>query len=722
VPDAKRKVSECALRMESKLSEKDSTQAEWDTMAEDAGVIEPIMSSSSEEYMSSFAYARRIAAKDTKERQNDSHQSDLDAPVPGLEDSSLDTDASDANERTAKASPKKRRESPGSEKLMDSSRDEELSAPPESSGDSIVTDLVGNTSLVGSSRRSKSGAGMFSKSPVRSPAAPVRVNESSVREADTPVRVNKSKGELDLVKPRRVPKESANRSEGVPVKHRPYRRPKDSTSNEEDVQVKPRKLSKDSTQRTKNSYSRGQARAEAKNASMTTGAKAKKRDVPRKKKREVVDDDSTDYSGSVSTGTMGSNGEDLVTAFMDFIDLDLDPFEEDNPFEEEQHSIGSATASIDSEGTGATNLDLAREALPGAAKTDETSYNICHDQGSFEGLCDFIAMGGVKETAKAKDTEKTVKDVQPVNSKPKKSKPSKKDEEVEDKVAPIEPANIDAVADSSESSPPLGLSDFFDLSFFVDLFKELFPPKKNTGMAPKATKSADPKSPNVNQAFDSLGDTEAETLFDDLLEDDANDDDSFAGLASILMSTDTALNDLRAQLPNFDEPLNESQEKTTPQTSLVVDESAEVARKVPEKSPLEDWQQFSDSPFMEDGSRIISTPVKLRKTVSIPMEEPILLKRLLSLDKKCSLLTAEEQYLTPPVTPDDRDETELKPIYSASFDEPEPDARRKKKLSFSPFQEVLPYPPNDEAFESFESAPANEKDEIYLCGPASRLF
>jgi hypothetical protein len=715
--------------MESKLPKTDSSQVQLDAMAEDLGIIEQIMSSNSEEYMSSFAYPKQHNdATNMKESQIDSRQSDLDALVPGLEDSSLDTDASEEvvnelaeNKRTVGTSTRKHAESLG---------DEELSAPPESSGDSIVTDLVANTSLVGSSRRSKSGAGMFSKSPVRSPNAPVsvRVHESPAREPDSPVRVNKSKGELDLVKPSRVPKESASHSKGVPVKPRPYQRPKDLTSNYEDVQVRPRKLSKDSTKRTKNSYRRGQATAAAKGASVATTAKAKRRDVNRKKKQEVVDDDSTDYSGSVSTGTMGSStmgstGEDLVSAFMDFIDLDLDPFEEENPFENEQHSVNSATGSIDSEGS--TYLGLAREALPGAAKTEETSY-ICNDHGSFEGLCEYIGLAGILE----KDTEETVEDVQPVSPKPEKSKYSQKIEEVEDKVTPDESVNIGAVADSSKSSPALGLADFLDASFFIDLWKEVFPPKNNTEMAPKATKSADQKSPSDKQeSIDlSLGDTEAETLFDDLLDED----DSFAGLASILKSTDTALNDLRAQLHNLDglkdeisivEQLIESEEKITPHTSLALNESADVTPKVPEKSALEDWQQFSDSPFMADGSRTISTPTRSRQTVSISMEEPILLKRLHSLDAKCSLLTAEFQELTAPVTPDDRDdETELNLIYSASFDEPAPDARRKQKLAFSPPREVLLYPPNDEAFERFETVPTNEKDDLFLCGPARSCF
>jgi hypothetical protein len=710
--------------MESKLPKTDSSQAQLDAMAEDLGKIEPIMSSNSD----SFAYAKQHNdATNMKESQIDSRQSDLDAPVPGLEESSLDTDASEEvvselaeNKRTVGASTRRHAESP---------EDEESSAPPESSCDSIVTDLVANTSLVGSSRRSKSGAGMFSKSPVRSPDAPVRVHESPAREPDK--RFNKSKGELKLIK-RTVPKESASHSKGVPVKPRPYQRPKDFTSNDEDVQLRPRKISKDSTKRTKNSYRRGQAIAAAKGASMATTAKGKRRNVPRRKKQEVVDDDSTDYSGSVSTGTMGSStmgstGDDLVTAFMDFIDLDLDPFEEENPFENDQHSVNSATRSIDSEGSGTNYLDLAREALPGAAKTEETSY-MCNDHGSFDGLCEYIGLAGILE--KPKDTEETVEDVQPVSPKPEKSKYSQKVEEVEDKGTPDESANIGAVADSSESSPALGLADFLDASFFIDLWKEMCPPKNNTEMAPKATKSADQKSPSEKQESIDLshGDTEAETLFDDLL--DEGEDDSFAGLASILKSTDTALNDLRAQLPNFDgskdeisivEQVIESEGKITPHTSLALNESADVTPKVPEKSALEDWQQFSDSPFMADGSRTISTPARMRQTVSISMEEPILLKRLHSLDAKCSLLTAEEQELTAPVPPDDHDdETELKLIYSASFDEPAPDARRKQKLAFSPPKEVLLYPPNDEAFERFETVPTNEKD--FLCGPAHSCF
>lgn len=725
--------------MQSKLSEQESSQAQWNIMAEDLGV-EPIMSSSSEEYMSSFAYAKRNDATDLKESQKDSHQSDLDAPVPGLEDSSMDTDASEdealnelaGNERIVGTSPRRQTDSPVSEfaGFMEGSHDEELSAPPESSGDSIVTDLVANTSLVGSSRRSKSGAGMFSKLPARGPDKTVKVHETSASDPDTPMRVNKSKVELNIIKPRRFPKEFASNSKAVPVKPRPYRRPKDSTSNEDDVQVRPRKLSKDSTKRTKNSNRRGQAKAEAKCVSMATGmaAKTKKRNVPRKKKREVVDDDSSDYSGSVSTGTMGSTDEDLVTAFMDFIDLDLDSFEEDNLFEDE-HSVGSATASIDSEVSAATNLDLARKVLPGAAKTEKTSY-ICNDPGAFEGLYGCIGMGEVKESAKS--TEEMVEDVQPVSSKHKKSQRSKKVEEVDDKVAQDVPGNLDAVVDSAESSPDLRLADFFDISFFTDLWNELFPPKKNTGIAPETTKSADQKSPSLNQTpvnSSFVSDTEAETLFDDLLEDDTNDDDSFAGLASILKSTSTAVDDFRAQLDGSKdatvavEPVNESQEDVKPKTSHALNESAEVTPKVPVRGAQEEWLQFSDSPFVaDDVSRTISTPTKrLRRSVSIPMEEPILLKRLHSLDAKCSLLTSEELELTAPATPDDRDETELNLIYSASFDDPSPD-RRNQKSSFSPPKEVELYPPNDEAFESFETVPTTEKDELFLCGPASKDF
>jgi hypothetical protein len=701
------------VRMESKVPEQESSQAQWNAMAEDLG-IDP-KTSSSEDYKSPFAYAKRIRAKNMmKESQKDSpHKFDLDTPAPGLEDSSMDTDASEevsnalaGKEPTVDASPRKHTESPVSEfgGLMESSPDEELSAPLESeewdhpttptSSASIVTDLVANTEL-GSSRRSKSGAGMFSKLQTRGPAP------------DLPVRVNKSKDEEGIDKPRQVSKKFASNSKDVPAKPRPYRRPKDSTSNDEDVQVRTRRPSKDSTMKTKNVSRRAQAKA-----AMAKAAKAKKRDVRRRKKRQVADDDSSD-SGSVST--METAEEGLVTTFLDLLDLDMDPFEEDNPFEED-HSVGSATA-FDSEASGATDVDPVLE----TPKTQKHTY-IC--QESFEGLIEYM----------------TAEDVQAASSEPKKSKPSKKVKSVEDKVAQDEPANIGAVAASSEeSSPALGLADFFDISFFRDLWNELFPPKNNLESADQTSPSGDQDAVNLSLTDDN----EAENIFDDLLDDDANDDDSFAGLATILSSTSTAVNELRVELfedhkeatgtaepisepaaePTAEptaEPVNESQEEVTPHTSLVADEIAEMTPKVPENRADADWQQFFDSPFKADGTRAISTPSRL--AVSTPpmedMEEPILLKRLLSLDAKCSPDTPEEQELTAPDTPDDLEETDI--IYSVtSFDVDDP--ARKQEVSSSSPRDVQLYPPSDEAFEQFETEPTNEKDELFACGPASRF-
>jgi hypothetical protein len=749
------------MALESNAPEKDNNKTNWNTMAEDLGIA-PRTESCEEP----FGYANRSGAStdayDTehirdimKDGNSYSRQLDADAPVPALEDSSLDT-ASDASEEAsnkelarnklaaaaAAASPSPRHLHPVTPDSPISCLDEELSAPPEPaewelpttpvSSTSMATNLVSNTGAPTSSRRNKSGAGMFSKTLARNLDISVNIESNDEVGLVQPRRRTNASTRNEEVDgppmPHRRPKASSSNDEEGPVQPKPRRRTKDSTSNEEyGGPAMPRRRPKASSMKTKESSKHGHAKAERR-AKGASRAKAKKREMPARKKREVADDDSSD-SGSLST--VDSSDKNLVTAFLDLLDLDLDPFEEDNPFEEE-HSVGTATVSFDSEGSGSTDPGLAPETSRGAEKV-KTNSSLC--ESSFEEMIEYITTGGAKKNESEendKDTEE--RDTQPASSSSKKVKRSKKIEKVEKKLAQEESTNIGTVAAVQDSSPALSISDFFDVSFFIDLWNELISPKNNLGMAPTDTAGADQKSPNGDQAVVNLsvGDQEAENLFDDLLEDDANDDNSVAWLASkysktLRESTKPTVDSLYGNANVTAETLNESQEELTPNTSLisnVSDVSAEIAPKAAKKNGHEDWQPFFDSPFEADGLRI---PTALRRSVSTPMGEPTILKRLGSLDQKYVAPIAKEQEVEAPVIPDGHKEAEL--IYSLSFDIPEPNARihvieraHKQQASSPPAAQL--YPPSDEAFEKFETVAidSDNDEEQCSCRPESRLF
>jgi hypothetical protein len=373
--------------------------------------------------------------------------------------------------------------------------------------------------------------------------------------------------------------------------------------------------------------------------------------LPRTRKLAAAkaDDDTCGSDGSESTAY--SYEDDMVTGFFDgLLDMNLDRFD------------GETVDSVDSDEMSTGSADGGHR----GGKRSKRGKNRALCDAPFKEIMSFLN----PEQAERDNFEKVKPTSKAVRGKSKYP------------FAPGLGAKDGAAAADTDTSVKPGIGDFLDLSFFVELWDAIMSSKEEKATQ-KSNKEAAPVETTLRE------DKEADTLFDDLLDgpDIKCDASSFADLASrysksLREQTEMHLHELQSQMPEIYDRLakegarvNTTAEKvdttltTTPNTSVLVHESSEATPvKVKKNGDAErDWQPFFDSPFMEE-----------------KMEEPLLLKRLESLD-----------------TPE---------LESEFYD----------SISVASPASTQIYPPSVADFESFEAL--DEKEELCVCGPTSTIF